>query len=111
MIRDKNVLFVCMWGQSRSKYFAEQYSKINSNTKYCGYLQEKSLRHHIDWADVIVVLDKDWFRQIYSKIQLDLERLENIDKRKINHYIIDEPRNFKSYYSDFLEMLEVEDIK
>lgn len=64
-IENKKVLFVCMFGQSRSKWFANRCIQENIDAKYCGWFQEADIVLNEEltlWADVIVILDDNWIK-------------------------------------------------
>lgn len=94
-MKDKKILFVCMYGQSRSRWFAEKFMKQGIICNWCGYAQESMItinQQLLDWADEIVLLDKDIEREtrLYEHI------LES-GKIILRHYLDDEPRLFEDW--------------
>lgn len=84
-------LFVCAYAQSRSKYFAERFMEDGELALFCGHNEEadfKISKHYIEWADIVILLDKDIERTIHYHYML------TEDKQIIKHYIDDEPAIF-----------------
>ncbi len=95
-LKSKKILFVCAYGQSRSKWFAEKFMSLGIKSMFCGYLDDADFpitKHHIYWADEIVLLDKDIKRTIHY------EAIINSNKIVLENFIEDEPKLFL----DFLE--------
>ena len=87
------ILFVCMYGQSRSRFFAEYYNKQGVIANFCGYVDDADIQINISLVetyDLIVILDRYFERTgMFSYI--------NQNKPYILCYIEDMPENFKEY--------------
>ena len=96
MNKDIKRLFVCAYGQSRSKWFAEKFMTMGCKALFCGYLPEADFilnKHYIEWADEIILLDRYIEREnIYCE-------LEVCGKLITKYYIDDEPQYFEEYFS------------
>jgi len=98
-----NILFICDFGESRSKYFAEQFKNKCFETAYRGFCDEAervlNIRQ-IEWADVIVVLSDTWmYVKEYEDYLLEANKLN----KKVIHYMIpDEPQ----YFNEHIDKIE-----
>jgi len=91
-------LFVCQFGQSRSRWFAERFMEMGIKAVFCGWDSEADIKFNfplIEWSDKIIVLDKDF--ETYNSI---------MDVDCLNFYIEDEPGNFEEHFDTLLEVLE-----
>lgn len=81
-------LFVCAYAQSRSKWFAEKFMEDGELALFCGHVEDadfKISKQYIEWADIVILLDKDIERTIHYHYML------TEDKQIVKHYIEDEP--------------------
>lgn len=93
--RSKRYLFICVFGESRSRYFAERFMEMGIKALPCGYDIEASIKFNkslINWADEIILLDK----------HLTPECDYIMPNTYIEYYINDEPVKFNKYFIDFL---------
>lgn len=94
-IKGKRVLFICMYGQSRSRWFAEKFMTMGYKALWCGHYTEHAdfplTKHHIEWATEIVLLDKDIKRTVHYNV------IMNSDKVVLEHYLEDEPGKFEEF--------------
>ena len=94
-LKGKRVLFVCMYGQSRSRWFAEKFMELGIKAMYCGHYTEHAdfpiTKHHIDWADEIVLLDKDIKRTVHYDV------INKSGKVVLENFIEDEPHKFEKF--------------
>jgi predicted protein tyrosine phosphatase len=98
----RKYLFICNYGQSRSKWFAEQFMKKGKLALFCGINELADFRiskHYLEWADIIICLEE------YIPKTLHNEAIDyytnNFDKCRVDFYIDDEPMKF---YSKYLEL-------
>jgi len=99
-------LFVCAYAQSRSKYFAERFMEDGEKALFCGHCEDadfKINKHYIDWADVIVLLDKDIERTVHFKYLL------NTEKQIFKHYIDDNPAIFRNEYRKVQNKVKIDE--
>lgn len=99
----KKYIFICAYAQSRSKYFAERFIQEGNLALFCGHQREADIilsQIHLDWSDVIVVLDKDI---IYEPKPFDmLAEEQRKGKPVINFWIDDTPSTFEEKYQELL---------
>lgn len=96
-INDKRILYICTFGQSRSRYFAEESMKLGYMSLFCGYDDEADFvlsKNYLDWATHIVILDSYFFKAMGL-----LDELNN--KKLILYYIDDEPVEFREWFINF----------
>lgn len=91
----KRVLFICMYGQSRSRWFAEKFMTLGIKAMFCGHYTEHAdfpiTKHHIEWAEEIVLLDKDIKRTVHYDVILKSGKIV------LEHFIEDEPYKFEKF--------------
>jgi len=106
MKKDKNYLFVCAFGQSRSRQFAEMAMKNGFKALFCGYLDEADFilnKHYLEWADVIILMDN------YVERTIHYNAINNSNKIIIKYYIEDEPSTFKMLYPKLIREINKND--
>ncbi len=92
-------LYLCAYGQSRSRYFAEQDMLRGKIALFCGYDEGADIHINlalIEWADRVVILDKDFVRDI------EYHAVENLSEELIHNYIEDIPWKFKELYEEWI---------
>lgn len=103
MDKSKNYLFICAFGQSRSKYFAERCMNAGFKSMFCGYTEDADFvlaSNHFKWADVVVILDKDFKRE--KELWSDM-----IDHRKpfVKFFLDDEPSLFDKNFAKMIKCI------
>jgi len=105
--KNKSILFICDYAQSRSKYFAEKFQEHGYNAKYRGFCKEADYPLNnkiIDWSNIIIVLSNSW---IYEK---EFEEFLNYAEERgkdIRYCMIDdEPRIFPEKVKEVLGWFE-----
>lgn len=102
MDKDRRILFVCAFGQSRSKFFAEKFMTLGYKAMFCGFddlADFKISKAHIDWCDEIVLLDENWNKFDRVKTLISIAKENNVTI--IEHYLEDDQR----YFDDFCRIL------
>ena len=105
MNREIKLLFVCEYGQSRSKNLAEIFNKKYKkySSLFCGTHKEADIRIHIKlltWADKVIFLD--------SQIEKHLEEI-NLTDAYIKYFIKDDIRTqekWEEIAKDIFNILE-----
>ncbi len=89
------ILFICSFGQSRSRWFAEKFMDNGIKAQFCGYDKEATPKLEnwaIDWADIIVILDKHFSDNV------NLIEFPNFSLKEVIHFHIeDKPYEFHQY--------------
>lgn len=108
-MKNKNILFVCDYAQSRSKYFAQAFQEKGFNAKYRGFSNEADYPLNntiIDWSDIIIVLSKSW---VFVDEYADWLRLAEFKGKDVRYCMIpDEPSIFDQNIKEVLGWLEEE---
>lgn len=102
--KNKKYLFICQFGQSRSRYFAERFMEMGIKSLFCGFddnadivLNKNLIKHY----DILIILDKDFYRNIKL-----IDLIDYYEKEYIKFYIDDEPINFDNKFREFMEKFE-----
>lgn len=99
MINKKDkILFICAFGQSRSRYFAEQMMLKGYMSLFCGYDKEADIKYNKElmlWATKIVILDNYFLQTSEGKY---------LEKDHIKFYIDDEPSSHNERFEDFFNI-------
>lgn len=98
-MKDKRILFICAFGESRSRFFAEKFMKLGYMAMFAGFDDYASIRVQkgmIEWADEIVILDKYWEKVDDVKSWI-IEARDGYDKTILEHYIEDEQQIFDKF--------------
>jgi len=102
---DAKYLFVCDYAQSRSKWFAERFMEFGRKAMFAGWVKEDAdfplTKEHLEWTDVIVLLDKD------IKRQTDYDAIVGSGKRIIEHFIEDEPQYFDAKFEEMRRLYKI----
>ncbi len=99
---DKRWLFVCAYGQSRSRWFSERFMMMGVRSLFCGYEPEADImftRDLVEWADKIVCLDKDFHR--VSWVDPFITEIINDKVVWIDYFIQDESNTFLTKFKEF----------
>lgn len=94
--KKKKYLFICAFGESRSKFYSDKFTLNGFNSKYCGFDKlavNKFNSSLLKWSDVIIVLD-EYFIKYRAKYYL-FNTIKH--KTKIEFFIDDEPKNFEYF--------------
>lgn len=101
-------LFMCDFGMSRSKYFAEKTMLSGNIAQYCGWVEDSKLKftkHTLsDWddgLDYLVVLTKNIERHELSLWAAIRYQCEERGVKLIKHYIEDDPVIFENEIKKF----------
>ena len=100
---DKNYLFICSFGQSRSRWFAEKMMSLGYKAMFCGVDTHADFvlnKNHVNWADNIIVLDS---HILYFKNHRDMIEVEG--KKMIKFFIDDNPVEFENMFIKLLKVL------
>lgn len=98
MVGEKRYLFVCMYGESRSRFFAEKMMQRGEMAMFSGWTDDAEpmiMPWMEEWADLIIILDKDIDR---------FERRLDMSK-SASFFIEDKPEEFNEKFDLFLQVL------
>jgi predicted protein tyrosine phosphatase len=98
--KSKKYLFICAYGQSRSRYFSERFMEMGIKSLFCGYVKDADIVYNqqlMRWADEIVVLDNYFEKTSEGKY---------CEKKYIKFYIDDEPSLHKHRFREFMELFK-----
>lgn len=98
--KNKRYLFVCAFGQSRSRYFAEMFMKNGFMAIFCGYDSEADIvisKELVEWSDEIILLDKNNIKCKWLNHLLE-------GKNSFNFFIEDIPTFFQVEFEKFLNI-------
>ncbi len=102
-VRDKRWLFVCAYGQSRSRWFSERFMMMGIRSVFCGYEDEADIKFNrdlLEWADKIVCLDKDFHRLVWlDPFISDTVKDKNV---WIDFFLDDDPQTFPEKFGEFI---------
>lgn len=104
---EKSVLFICLFGQSRSKYFAEEYMKLGNVAMYGGIEHDGLIEVDFNLMaeyDIIVFLDKEAKEHLMQKRYV--EWFLDSEIIFIDYFIDDNPILFDEKFKKFLPILE-----
>ncbi len=105
--KSKNILFICDYAQSRSKYFAEKFQELGYNTKYRGFCKEADIPINeiiLNWSNVVIVLSDSWLHD--DEFHNWLKIAESMKKEIRYFHISDEPGKFSEKFQKLLEFEE-----
>lgn len=100
---NKNYLFVCDFGESRSKYFAENFMKNGFKAMFCGIDDAaifKITENHIHWAEEIIILSENVNRH------WSLRFAEHMKKNMILFHIEDKSNKFESKLKELMRIIK-----
>lgn len=94
--KQDKILFICAFGQSRSRYFAERMMELGYKSVFCGHDSYSDIQvkdQLISWADAVVILDEYFVKSAYWMYVKRTELMRN--KKIIKYFIEDEPVYFE----------------
>ena len=106
--KDKQILFICDYGQSRSKYFADRLDKMGYDTQYAGFVNGDGSRHitetMIVMSEIVIILSVSWrhVREFEDIVHL----IQRYGKQVYHFHINDESQKFKQYFDEFMQEVE-----
>lgn len=106
-MKNKRVLFICMNGESRSRFFAEKFMKLGYMAMFAGYADNSFLiiqKGMFKWADEIVLLDKYWNKD--NAMQYYIDYANENGKVVIEHYLEDEQIQFDKFCNNLLDTMK-----
>lgn len=101
---EKRILFICAYGQSRSRFFAEKFMSLGYKAMFAGFDELAEIRVQrgmFNWANEIVLLDEHWNKDTMTDFLVT--EAKSLEKTVLEYYIADEQSKFDEFCKRLLE--------